>query len=72
MHRVRNGAPQVNIDSESSEGNEAHAGAEEPRKGRIHIIEESDMTAIERKRFNYFKQMRIFVTNLTNICERLR
>lgn len=36
------------------------------------LIDESLMTPVQRKRFSYFKQMRIFITNLTNICERLR
>jgi hypothetical protein len=36
------------------------------------MVSEGDMTPIQRRRFRYFRQMRIFITNLTNICERLR
>eukprot|EP00981_Chlorochromonas_danica_P008321 scaffold2111_cov167-Ochromonas_danica.AAC.10 len=36
------------------------------------LIDEASLTPVQRKRFAYFKQMRIFVTNLTHICERLR
>lgn len=39
---------------------------------RAPLIDESSLTPVQRKRFAYFKQMRIFLTNLTNICERLR
>ena len=42
------------------------------RTSFVPIVTEDDMTAIQRKRFNHFKQMRIFITNITNICERLR
>lgn len=42
------------------------------RKSFVPLVTEDDMSAIQRKRFNYFKQMRIFLTNVTNICERLR
>jgi len=41
-----------------------------PRK--CPIIEEREMTPVQRKRFNYFKQVRVLLTNMTNICERLR
>jgi hypothetical protein len=46
--------------------------ASSTRKSYVPVVTEEDMSAIQRKRFNYFKQMRIFITNMTNICERLR
>jgi hypothetical protein len=42
------------------------------KRSFVPIVVEEDMSAIQRKRFNYFKQMRTFLTNVTNICERLR
>lgn len=39
------------------------------RRGRP-PLDESDMTPAQRKRFAFFRQMRIFVANLTYICER--
>eukprot|EP01031_Cornospumella_fuschlensis_P034285 gene34285-41498_t len=41
------------------------------RRGRP-PLDESEMTPAQRKRFAFFRQMRIFVANLTYICERLR
>ena len=48
------------------------SGTRESLKKFVPLIAEDDMTAIQKKRFNYFKQMRTFLTNMTNICERLR
>jgi phosphatidylinositol 4-kinase len=36
------------------------------------LLHEADMNATQRRRFRYFQQMRMLVTNMTNICERLR
>eukprot|EP01040_Poterioochromonas_malhamensis_P016323 gene16323-18507_t len=38
----------------------------------IPAIPQSEMTPIQRKRFAFYRQLRIFITNMTNICERLR
>ncbi len=35
-------------------------------------VTEQELSSAQRKRFHHFKQQRIFITNLTNICERLR
>ena len=50
----------------------ASTAAEMVRRKSVPVVVEDDMTAIQKKRFNYFKQMRIFLTNMTKICERLR
>lgn len=39
---------------------------------QIQALSDCDMTPAQRRRFRYFLQMRVFITNLTNICERLR
>lgn len=57
---------------ETVDPEEAEAGESSTKKKFIPIVSEDDMSAIQKKRFNYFKQMRIFLTNITNICERLR
>jgi phosphatidylinositol 4-kinase len=48
---------------------DVHTTASEMQNQLLH---EADMNAAQRRRFRYFQQMRVFVTNLTNICERLR
>jgi len=53
-------------------GEEDANGVASVKKTFAPIITENDMSAIQKKRFNYFKQMRIFLTNICNICERLR
>lgn len=35
-------------------------------------ISDAELTCTQRKRFHHYRQQRIFITNLTNICERLR
>jgi hypothetical protein len=74
--REINGAPQVEIDGDN--------GAESPRRSvpTVHsdglggspvaTVVMNEMTPLQRKRFAFFRQMRIFVTNLTKICESLR
>jgi hypothetical protein len=67
------GAPVVVIEEEPASASAASASASEPQsRVLLPVLTEDDMTAIQRKRFNHFKQMRIFITNMTNICERLR
>lgn len=75
------GTPQaLDPEQERKEEEELHSSplAESPSgplsigKRAAPLIDESSMTSVQRKRFAYFKQMRIFITNLTNICERLR
>lgn len=67
------GAPQVDmgeLDHSSSSTSESNSPRE---KGKpTPILNEKDLTGIQRKRFNHFKQSKAFITNLTNICERLR
>jgi len=80
------GAPQVAIEDgleSPAQGGSAAAAPGSPGGGcsmnefgekvrKTPIIQEDEMTAEQRRRFNYFKQMRIMLTNLTNISERLR
>jgi hypothetical protein len=75
VHSEIMGAPVVVIEEEPASASAASAGASasEPQsRVLLPVLTEDDMTAIQRKRFNHFKQMRIFITNMTNICERLR
>jgi hypothetical protein len=65
------GAPMVVIEG-TEKGDIDSKGEVSTKKTFAPILTEDDMSAIQRKRFNYFKQMRIFLTNITNICERLR
>jgi hypothetical protein len=32
------------------------------------LLHEADMNATQRRRFRYFQQNRMLVTNMTNIC----
>lgn len=58
--------------TETVEQEEGGSGVPSLKKKYVPIVTEDEMSAIQKKRFNYFKQMRIFLTNITNICERLR
>jgi hypothetical protein len=77
-----NGAPPVIIDDgEQAEKGEGEAKATTTtdqtteaanERAIIPAISITEMTPIQRKRFCYFRQLRIFITNMTNICEKLR
>jgi hypothetical protein len=78
LNREINGAPQVSI---LSEAHAAKVTIRSPSEkvpgftiGQHHVptVPMSDMTPIQRKRFAYFRQLRMFITNMTNICESLR
>jgi hypothetical protein len=67
------GAPMVVLEGTEPGSPDGDAEAvSSTKRSFVPIVVEEDMSAIQRKRFNYFKQMRIFLTNVTNICERLR
>lgn len=77
VHSEIMGAPQVcdpeNFDEAAAYAKD-RAGLTVSTMGKraCPLIDEASLTPVQRKRFAYFKQLRIFVTNLTHICERLR
>lgn len=69
------GAPSVEMDEEAYKSDSVCSVEATKMAARAKTMcahSEEHMTVIQRKRFHHFKQMRIFLTNLTNICERLR
>eukprot|EP01033_Poteriospumella_lacustris_P003043 gene3043-2228_t len=74
------GAPVLSTTTTSADTPSTHAGAPNANDEvqtatealQNQLLNEAHMTAEQRRRFRYFQQMRVFVTNLTNICERLR
>lgn len=79
LYREISGAPKMSPTMTTSSDSPASAAV--GTKKDVHttasemqnqLLHEADMNAAQRRRFRYFQQMRVFVTNLTNICERLR
>ena len=75
INKEINGAPQVIVGEEAS----VKMSTRSEQDPGFHVARSStptvsvnDMTPIQRKRFSYFRQLKIFITNMTNICEGLR
>lgn len=80
LNREISGAPVLSATTTSADTPSTNAGTTQAH-AEVHtatealqnqMLNEAHMTAEQRRRFRYFQQMRVFVTNLTNICERLR
>lgn len=61
-------APPTVLTTRASE----HVPSRASISGDVKTISEAEMSSIQRRRFRYFRQMRVFIMNMTNICERLR
>lgn len=80
IRREISGAPVLSTTTASADTPSTNAGAPNANDEvqtatealQNQLLNEAHMTAEQRRRFRYFQQMRVFVTNLTNICERLR
>lgn len=77
LNKEINGAPQVNMSDESNTSvkmstRSEHDPAFQLAKTTTPTMSMTDMTPTQRKRFAYFRQLKVFITNMTNICEGLR
>ncbi len=79
MVREINGAPQVTIVQDSALEHQSSGRSPSEKvpgftlgRNNTPTVAMAEMTPIQRKRFAFFRQLRTFITNLTNICESLR